>query len=203
MAIYDLRFTRSSAIHALPRPCNTKQMPSKTVASTRVEMSEVMTPNDSNFLGKVFGGSILSKVDLCAYVTASRFSGEICVTASIDRVDFHEPIEVGEVVTLTGVVSYVGRTSVEVTIEIHAENIFKQVRRHTNTARVTTVAIKDGKPIEVPRLICETRDEKIRFLEGKLRREMRSQHAADYESVADKLRKATDPELDMMMRPKP
>lgn len=177
-------------------------MTAKTVASTHVEMSEVMTPNDANFLGKVFGGSILSKVDLCAYVTASRFSGEICVTASIDRVDFHEPIEVGEVVSLTGVVSYVGRTSVEVTIEVHAENIFKHTRRHTNTARITTVALKDGKPVEVPRLICETRDEKIRFLEGKLRREMRSQHKADYDLVAEKLRNATELQLDEMMNPK-
>ncbi len=174
-------------------------MTGKTVASTQVEMSEVMTPNDANFLGKVFGGSILSKVDLCAYVTASRFSGEICVTASIDRVDFHEPIEVGEVVSLTGVVSYVGRTSVEVTIEVHAENIFKHTRRHTNTARITTVALKEGKPVEVPRLICETCSEKIRFLEGKLRREMRSQHKADFESVTEKLHQSSEAELDDMM----
>src|SRR5256885_16968458 len=112
-------------------------MDSKTVASTRVDMSEVMTPGEANFLGNVFGGVILSKMDLCAYVTASRFSGEICVTASIDRVDFHEPIEVGEVVKMTGFVTYVGRTSVEVTIEVYAENIFKNTRRHTNTARIT------------------------------------------------------------------
>lgn len=163
-------------------------------------MSEVMTPNDANFLGKVFGGSILSKVDLCGYVTASRFSGEICVTASIDRVDFHEPIEVGEVVSMIGVVSYVGRTSVEVTIEVYAENIFKQTRRHTNTARITTVAIKDGKPVPVPRLICESREERIRFLEGKLRREMRSQHKADYESMAEKLQSSPDEQLEEMMR---
>src|SRR5689334_20124953 len=114
-------------------------MAAKAVASTRFDMSEIMTPNDSNFLGKAFGGSILAKIDLCAYITASRFAGEVCVTASFDRVDFHEPIEVGEVVSMTGVVSYVGRTSVEVTIEVYAENIFKNTKRHTNTARVTTV----------------------------------------------------------------
>src|SRR2546421_12403760 len=100
-------------------------MNSKTAASTRTDMTEIMTPNDANFIGKVFGGVMLSKMDLCAYVTASRFSGEICVTASIDRVDFHEPIEVGEVVKMTGFVTYVGRTSVEVTIEVYAENIFQ------------------------------------------------------------------------------
>ena len=92
-----------------------------------------------------------------------------------------------------------GRPSVEVTIEVFAENIFKQTRRHTNTARITTVAIRDGKPVEVPRLICETRDEKIRFLEGKLRRDMRSQHKADFESTAEKLRNASEAQLDEMM----
>lgn len=185
----------------LPLGC-TGLVNGKTVASTRVEMSEVMTPNDANFLGKVFGGSLLSLVDLCAYVTASRFSGEICVTASFDRVDFHEPIEVGEVVTMTGLVTYVGRTSVEVTIEVHAENIFKQTRRHTNTARVTAVAIKDGKPVEVPRLICESREDKVRFLEGRLRREIRAQHRADYDRLAESFRSATDGELDRAIEAK-
>ena len=174
-------------------------MNGKTASSTRVEMSELMTPDDANFIGKVFGGSILAKVDLCAYVTASRFSGEVCVTASIDRVDFHEPIEVGEVVTMIGEVTYVGRTSIEVTIEVHAENIFKQTRRHTNTARVTMVAVREGKPVPVPRLICEAREDKVRFLEGRLRREMRSQHRQDYEIVAERVRTANEEELDRMM----
>src|SRR5580698_2825780 len=136
-------------------------------------MSEVMQPQDANFLGKVFGGAILSKIDLCAYATASRFAGTICVTASFDRVDFHEPIEVGELVTFVGQVSFVGRTSLEVTIESYAENVMEGTRRHTNTARVTMVALKDGKSVEVPRLTCESRDDKIRFLEGRLRRQLR------------------------------
>lgn len=174
-------------------------MNAKTVASTRFDMSEIMTPNDANFLGKVFGGAILAQVDLCAYVTASRFSGEICVTASFDRVDFHEPIEVGDVVSMSGVVTYVGRTSVEVTIEVYAENIFKNTKRHTNTARVTTVAVRDGKPVPVPRLICETREEKMRFLEGRLRREIRAQQRADFERIAEKFRSASDEEMDRMM----
>jgi acyl-CoA hydrolase len=174
-------------------------MNSKTAASTRVDMTEIMTPDDANFIGKVFGGSILAKVDLCAYVTASRFSGEICVTASIDRVDFHEPIEVGEVVTMTGQVTYVGRSSVEVTIEVYAEHIFKHTRRHTNTARVTTVAIRDGKTVRVPRLVCETREEKVRFLEGKMRREMRSQHRSDLEKASERFRNLSDDEINAMM----
>ena len=171
----------------------------KTVASTRFDMSEIMTPNDANFLGKVFGGTILAQVDLCAYVTASRFAGEMCVTASFDRVDFHEPIEVGEVVSMSGVVTYVGRTSVEVTIEVYAENIYKKTRRHTNTARVTTVAVKDGKPIPVPRLICETREEKVRFLEGRLRREIRARHRDEFDRFAERFKQASDAEIDRLM----
>ncbi len=162
-------------------------------------MSEVMTPSDANFLGKVFGGRILALVDLCAYVTAARFSGEICVTASIDRVDFHEPIEVGEVVDFEGTVTYVGRTSIEVTIEVHAENVLRGSRRHTNTARVTVVAIKDDRPVEVPRLICETREDKIRFLMGKLRRESRAKFAEERRQIEARIESASDAELDALL----
>ena len=171
-------------------------MLAKTVASTRVEMAEIMEPQHANFLGKVFGGTILAKIDLCAYAVSSRFAGMICVTASVDRVDFHEPIEVGEMVTLIGLASYVGRTSVEVTIEIHAENLMTGVKRHTNTARVNMVGIRDGKPAEVPRLICETREDKVRFLEGRIRRELSKKQADERNLTFDNLRGASDEQLD-------
>ena len=148
-------------------------MQAKTVASTRYETSQVVMPNDANFLGKVFGGAILSMIDLAAYATASRFSENITVTASFDRVDFLEPIELGEVVTCVGRVTYVHRTSMEVTIEVYAEDVLKSKRRHTNTAHVTMVAMKDNKPVEAPRLICETKKEKAEYLDGWLRRELR------------------------------
>ena len=162
-------------------------------------MSEVMQPQDANFLGKVFGGSILAKIDLCAYATSSRFAGTICVTASFDRVDFHDAIEVGDLVIFVGHVSYVGRTSVEVTIEIYSENLILGTTRHTNTARVTMVALKDGKPQVVPRLVCETRDDKIRFLEGKLRRELRTKHGEERQRIHAKFNAATDEELDALL----
>lgn len=171
-------------------------MSDKTVSASRVTMSKVMEPTDANFLGKVFGGSILSMLDLVAYAVSSRFAGNICVTASFDRVDFIQPIEVGELVTCEGSVSYVGRTSVEVTIEVFAENIFKSERRHTNTARVTMVAIKDGAPVEVPRLICENREDRINFLEGKLRRDMRGRQKGDFDRMASAIRSMTDAELE-------
>lgn len=172
-------------------------MTSKTVAASRVDMSEVMTPNDANFLGKVFGGRVLALLDLVAYATASRFAGTICVTASFDRVDFHEPIEVGELVSCVGTVTYVGRTSVEVTIEVSASNVLTGVNRHTNTARVTMVAIDaQGKPQEVPRLICETREDKQRFLEGRLRRELRGRQREEFDRFANLYRVASEEELD-------
>ncbi|HSI71570.1 MAG TPA: acyl-CoA thioesterase [Fimbriimonas sp.] len=171
----------------------------KTVSSTRVEMAEVMEPQHANFLNKVFGGVILSKIDLCAYYTASRFAETICVTASFDRVDFHEPIEVGELVTLIGYVSFVGRTSVEVTIEVFADNIFLGARRHTNTARVTMVAIKENRPVEVPRLIFETREDKLRYLEGKARRELRFKQKEERDRLFEKFQTAPEDELDRLL----
>lgn len=172
----------------------------RTVSSSRAEMSEVMQPNDANFIGKVFGGTILSLIDLCAYATSSRFAGGICVTASFDRVDFHEPIDVGELVTLIGHVTYVGRTSLETTIEVYAENLFTAVKRHTNTARVTMVALDERmRPKEVPRLICETRDDKIRFLQGRLRRELRGTQRAERERLELGYLSATDDDLDHLI----
>jgi len=172
----------------------------KTVAQSRVEMAQIMEPTEANFLGKVFGGAILSKIDLCAYAASSKHSGRICVTASFDRVDFHEAINVGELVTMIGYVSYVGRTSLEVTIEIYAQNLLTSDKRHTNTARVTMVALDaNGKPVPVPKLIPETRDEKIRYLEGKLRRELRPKHNAEMAQIAAKFVAANDEELDALI----
>ena len=182
-----------SAVHTLPMDAE------KTVSSTRVVMSKVMEPTDANFLGKVFGGSILSLLDLVAYATASRFAGNICVTASFDRVDFHQPIEVGELVVCEGQVSFVGRTSAEVAIDVYAERILTNDRRLTNTARVTMVAIKDGKPVQVPRLRCETRQERVRFLEGKLRRELRDTQRQNFEQMLARFDDLTDDQLTNLM----
>ncbi len=162
-------------------------------------MAQVIEPTDANFLGKAFGGSLLARIDLCAYVTASKFAETICVTASFDRVDFLEPIEVGELVTMVGSVSYVGRTSVEVTIHVVSENVLTGVRRNTNTARVTMVAFRDGKPAEVPRLICETREDKITFLAGKYRRERRNLQREEFDRMMAELTNRSESELDALL----
>ena len=160
-----------------------------------------MQPNDANFLGKVFGGRILEMIDLCAYAASSKHAGRICVTASFDRVDFHEPINVGELVTMIGYVSFVGRTSLEVTIEIYAQNLQTSDKRHTNTARVTMVAIdSNGKPVAVPGLVPETREEKVRLLEGKVRRELRIKQRGELEAKTADFTRATDAEIEILMK---
>jgi acyl-CoA hydrolase len=175
-------------------------MNGKRASETVVTIAEVIRPNEANFIGKLFGGELLAKIDLCAYAASAKHSGTVCVTASFDQVDFHEPIEVGELVTLTGRVTFVGRSSMEVMVEVHAENLKHSVKRHTNTARVTMVAILNSKPIEVPRLICETRDEKILFLQGKMRRDSRKSLIDERAQAYDKIEHLTDAELDLAMQ---
>ncbi|MCW5937619.1 MAG: acyl-CoA thioesterase [Fimbriimonadaceae bacterium] len=171
----------------------------KRVAETHTTLAQIMTPTDANILGKVFGGSVLSLIDLTASATAQKFAGRVCVTAAFDRVDFHEPIEVGELVTLKGHVSFAGRTSVEVTIDIWATDLRSGQTRHTNTARVTMVAIEDGRPVPVPKLICETREEKAAFLLGRLRRGYRDRRRQEHEEMTGRLDTASDAELDAML----
>ena len=169
-------------------------MEAKTVSSTVVRISELMTPNDANFLGKVFGGAILSHLDHCAYVTASRFAGHVCVTASFDRVDFHSPIDVGELVHMEGRVEFAGRTSVQTRIEVYAENIRAGTIRHTNSCVVTMVAIDDdGNPTPVPNLIAETREERIGLLVGRMRRSRAKDDAK--QSMRQQFEEMTDDEL--------
>ena len=162
-------------------------MSGKRVEDTKIRMAQVMTPNDANVLGKVFGGSILALIDLTASAVSSRYAGRVCVTAAFERVDFLAPVEIGELVELDGIVSYVGRTSVEVTIDVHATHLATNTKRHVNTARVTMVAVEGGHPVEVPRLICETREEKLRFLSGRLRRELRSERTEQMNHLIAKL----------------
>lgn len=134
-------------------------------------ISELMMPNQVNNLGHVFGGVVLSMVDRVAAVAAMRHAGGPCVTASIDRVDFRQPIYSGELVTCRARVNFVGRTSLEVGVHVEAENLLTQQRRHTNTCYLTFVAIDEhDRPVPVPPLKLETEDDRRRFREGERRR---------------------------------
>lgn len=178
-------------------------MTPKSVSQTRSTLTQVVEPGHANFLGKMFGGALLSFIDLAAYTTASRFAGNVCVTASFDRVDFHEPIEVGEVITLEGWVSYAGRTSVEVTIDVTSENILTGTRRSTNQARVTMVALKDGRPTPVPELLCETHEERLQYLRGKLRKERRFASRAEFDAICAHLEELSEAQIqELLVAPK-
>jgi uncharacterized protein (TIGR00369 family) len=144
------------------------------VAASQATMSELMMPHMANNLGHVFGGVILSLVDRVAAVAAIRHARQPCVTVSVDRVDFHEPIRLGELVTARASVNFVGHTSMEVGVTIDAENLMTGVRRHTNSCYVTFVAIDaNGRPVPVPPVTPETDVEKRRFAAAKERRRRR------------------------------
>ena len=127
-------------------------------------MSELMMPQHANTLGNVFGGVILSLVDRVAAVCAIRHSRRQCVTVSVDKVDFREPIHVGELITAYARLNFAGHTSMEVGVKIIAENVQTGEQRHTNSCYVTYVALdENGQPTAVPQITPMTPDEKRRY----------------------------------------
>jgi len=136
----------------------------KTVQSSKITISELMLPSHTNFSGKIHGGYILSLLDQIAFASASRFSGYYCVTASVDTVDFLNPIEVGELVTMKASVNYVGKSSMIVGIRVESENIQTGKVKHCNSSYFTMVAKdENGKNTAVPGLILSSKDEIRRF----------------------------------------
>ncbi len=131
-------------------------------------------PQNANLLGHVFGGVILGMMDKTAAISAFRHARAACVTASIDRVDFREPIHVGDLVVMKGSVNFAGRTSMEVGVRVEAEDLITGRRRHTNSAYLTFVAVdRNGRPMEVPPLVPETPDEVRRYGAAQARRQRR------------------------------
>lgn len=150
------------------------QAKGKPVRESRHETSELMMPHHANNLGHVFGGVMLSMMDKTAAVAAFRHCRTSVVTASIDRVDFREPIHVGDLVVMQASVNFVGRTSMEVGVRVEAEELLTGRRRHTNSCYLTFVAVDgDGRPIEVQPVMPETLDEQRRFEAARRRREVR------------------------------
>ncbi|WP_116787739.1 acyl-CoA thioesterase [Flavobacterium psychrotrophum] len=133
-------------------------------SASKVTISELMLPSHQNFSGKIHGGYILMLMDQIAFAAASRYSGTYCVTASVDTVDFLNPIEVGELATLKACVNYVGNSSMIVGIRVTSENIQTGVVKHCNSSYFTMVA-KDasGKTVTVPPLEINSHTEVRRF----------------------------------------
>jgi acyl-CoA hydrolase len=140
-------------------------------------MSELMMPQHANIMGNVFGGVILSLVDRVAAVAAIRHARRQCVTVSVDKVNFREPIKVGELVTAMARVNFTGRTSMEIGVKVIAENVLTGERRHTNSCYLTYVALDaQGQPTNVPPVVPETPDEKRRYDRAAKRRAERVMH---------------------------
>jgi uncharacterized protein (TIGR00369 family) len=135
----------------------------KPVSTSRLVLSQVMTPLDANITGNVHGGNIMKLADEAAGVVAIRHSGSNCVTAAVDRFDFHAPVYVGNLVTVKASLNHVGRTSMEIGVRVEAEDLRTGRKTHTNSCYITMVAIDaDGNPAEVPRLILETDEDRRR-----------------------------------------
>jgi len=140
-----------------PRPVNHSQ----------TTITELMIPSYANFGGKIHGGILLSMMDKVAYACASKHAGTYCVTVSVDKVEFLQPVEVGELVALKASVNYVGRTSLIVGIRVESENVKTGVIKHTNSSFFTMVAKgDDNKPQQVPELILENEEDVKRFIEA-------------------------------------
>lgn len=142
-----------------------------------LSMTVLMTPDMSNFSGKVHGGHILKLLDQVAYACASRYAGMYVVTLSVDRVLFRQPIRVGELVTFLASVNYTGNSSMEVGIKVVSEDIHKGIVTHTNSCFFTMVAMnEDGTPGKVPAFVPTTPEENRRATKAQMRKAFRIEY---------------------------
>ncbi len=146
----------------------------KKISDSQITMTELVLPNHTNQLGNLLGGQLMHWIDICAALSAAKHNQRVCVTASVDRIDFHQPIKLGDAVTLTSTINRVFKTSMEVGVKVYAQNFREGTKVHTNTAYLTFVSVDiDGKPVEGIEGIPETKDEKRRYDEALQRRENR------------------------------
>lgn len=162
--------------------------PFKSIAASRVTLTELMIPSYANFGGKIHGGIVLSLMDKAAYACASKHAGGYCVTVAVENVNFREPIEVGDLVSLMASVNYVGNSSMVVGIRVTAENVTEGIVRHTNTSYFTMIhKAPDGKPAQVPALILETAEDLRRYIEAIKRIELRGRYEEELDNERTKL----------------
>lgn len=146
----------------------------KYIRDSETVITELMIPSYANFGGKIHGGTLLSLMDKVAYVCASKHSGEYCVTASIDTVDFLHPVEVGDLVALMASINYVGKSSMVIGIRVTSQNVKTQRLIHTNTSYFTMVAKDESNQLsQVPGLILETTEQIKRFAEAIFRKQLK------------------------------
>jgi uncharacterized protein (TIGR00369 family) len=149
-------------------------MDGKKISESKVVIAQVMNPESANPAGNVHGGDIMKLIDTAGGVAATRHARAHVVTASIDRLAFHHPVYIGDLLILKASVNFVGKTSMEVGVRVEAENQITGEKRHTGSAYLTFVALDAGKrPILLPPLILETDEDRHRNEEAAERRQMR------------------------------
>src|ERR1700680_570705 len=160
---------------AVPKQSREALPPGKLVSASRSEMAEVVLPAQTNALGKLLGGHVMHLVDIAAATAPHRHSNSYAVTASVDHIDFRNPVNLGEIVILKSQVNRAFHTSMEVGVEVYSENVLTGERKHTTSAYVTFVAIDENTrlPRTVPPLILKTPEEKRRYREAGERRKVR------------------------------
>lgn len=160
----------------------------KTVEESQITITQLMLPSYSNFSGKIHGGYILSMMDQIAFACASKHSRNYCVTASVNKVDFLNPIEVGELVTLKASINYTGRTSMVIGVRIESENIQTGEKKHCNSSYFTMVA-KDanGKNVPIPGIILDSKNKVRRFARSLARQEQAKNRTTAFRTAEFKM----------------
>ncbi len=149
-------------------------MEGKKISESAVSIAHVMLPQDANPSGNVHGGVVMKYIDTAAGVVARRHARCNSVTASIDRLDFHHPVYIGDLLTLRASINMVGKTSMDIGVRAEAEDLTTGRIRHTSSAYLTFVALdSNGKPTSIPPLVLETEEEKRRNREAHDRRNVR------------------------------
>lgn len=143
-------------------------------SQTSVVLSSLMNPADANFMGNIHGGVIMKLIDEAAGTCAFQFCRTRVVTAAIDRIDFHYPVQIGNLITLKANMNYAGTSSMEVGVRVEAEDLATGVITHCASAYVVFVALDDdGRPIPVPALVPQTDEQKRWFRDAEARRAKR------------------------------
>jgi acyl-CoA hydrolase len=156
------------------RPTELAHPASKPVSASRVTLAQLMGPQAANLQGNVHGGHIMMLMDEAGGSAAIRHAQRPVVTVAVDQVLFREPVHLGDLVTLVAELTYVGRSSMEVRLEVNAQNLLSGQVTHTNTAYFVYVALDDGgRPVAVPPLLLESPDEQRRWQAGQQRQARR------------------------------
>jgi acyl-CoA hydrolase len=146
------------------------------VKLTSVQMTELVLPQHTNQLGNLLGGQLMHWIDICAALAGYKLNGKVCVTASVDKIDFHHPVKLGGVITLMASVNRVFSSSMEIGVKVYVESYLERTRKHSNSAYLTFVCVdEEGRPVQSRKVFPESDEEERRFQQALQRREYRLQ----------------------------